>query len=87
MTAGHLNDVVRQFTAGTAGELIHARELLEARRLLMHTELSVSEIAYRLGYKDPSYFARVFRKSTGQAPADFRAAIRETCRAGVGREG
>jgi AraC family transcriptional activator of pobA len=50
----------------------------------MHTELSVSEIAYQLGYKDPSYFARVFRKSTGQAPADFRTAIRETCRAGVG---
>lgn len=84
VTAGHLNDVVRQFTAGTAGELIHARELLEARRLLMHTELSVSEIAYQLGYKDPSYFARVFRKSTGQAPADFRTAIRETCRAGAG---
>jgi AraC family transcriptional activator of pobA len=79
VTAGHLNDVVRQFTAGTAGELIHARELLEARRLLLHTELSVSEIAYELGYKDPSYFSRVFRKSTGQAPADFRAGIREAC--------
>ena len=65
-TADNLNDVVRQFTAGTAGELIHARELLEARRLLRHTELSVSEIAYELGYKD-------------QAPADFRAGIREAC--------
>lgn len=80
VSAGHLNDIVRQLTARTAGELVQSRELLESKRLLMHSELSVSEIAYHLGYKDPSYFARVFRKATAQSPADFRGTIREKCR-------
>ena len=80
VTAGHLNDTVRQLTGSTAGELIRARQLLEARRLLMHSELSVSEIAYHLGYKDPSYFARAFRKATEMSPAEFRNSIREKCR-------
>ncbi|HEY0943839.1 MAG TPA: AraC family transcriptional regulator [Opitutaceae bacterium] len=77
VTPGHLNDVVRELTGGTAGELIRTRILLEARRLLFHSELSVSEIAYHLGFADPSYFAKTFRKATGQAPGDFRAAIRK----------
>lgn len=77
VTPGHLNDVVRELTGGTAGELIRSRILLEARRLLFHSELSVSEIAYHLGFADPSYFAKTFRKATGQAPGDFRVTIRK----------
>ena len=77
ISAGHLTDTVRELTGGTAGELIRARVLLEARRLLFHSELSVSEIAYHLGFEDPSYFAKAFRKATGHAPAAFRAAFRE----------
>lgn len=72
VSAGHLSDLVRELTGGTAGELIRSRILLEARRLLFHSELSVAEIAYHLGFEDPSYFGKVFRKAVGQSPADFR---------------
>lgn len=77
ITAGHLNDTVSELTGDTAGALIRSRILLEARRLLFHSELSVSEIAYQLGFEDPSYFARTFRKATGHSPAAFRTAFRE----------
>lgn len=77
ITAGHLSDIVRELTGGTAGELIRTRSMLEARRLLIHSELSVSEIAYSLGFEDPSYFAKTFRKASGHSPGDFREEFRE----------
>lgn len=78
VSPGHLNDIVREVTGSTAGEIIRTRVLLEARRLLLHTDLTVSEIAYQLGFSDPSYFAKTFRKSLRQTPGDFREAIRKT---------
>lgn len=73
VTASHLNETVRRTMQKTAGQVIRNRMLLEAKRLLRHSELSVSEVAYHLNFEDPSYFARFFRKLTGQAPAEFRA--------------
>ena len=73
VTASHLNESVRRTLGKTAGQVIRGRILLEAQRLLRHSELSVSEIAYHLKFEDPSYFARFFRKQIGQAPAAFRA--------------
>jgi AraC family transcriptional regulator, transcriptional activator of pobA len=73
VTASHLNETVRRTMRKTAGQVIRERLLLEAKRLLLHSDLSVSEIAYHLSFEDPSYFARFFRKHTGQAPAEFRA--------------
>jgi len=73
VTPSHLNETVRRTLGKTAGEVIRGRILLEAQRLLRHSELSVSEIAYQLGFEDPSYFARFFRKLTRQAPAEYRA--------------
>lgn len=80
VSAGHLNALVREASGETAGELIRARILLEARRLLIHTELTVAEISYHLGYEDPSYFAKAFRRANGRSPGAFRAAIREDYR-------
>lgn len=77
VTAGHLNEVVRGQLGTTASELIRSRLLLEARRLLIHTELTVAEIAYHLGYEDPSNFAKTFRRAGGRSPGEFRASIRE----------
>ncbi|ANI87845.1 AraC family transcriptional regulator [Arachidicoccus ginsenosidimutans] len=53
-------------------EFIKNRILLEAKRLLAYTELSVKEIAYELGYDDPAYFNRLFAQKTKIAPAGFR---------------
>lgn len=77
VTVNHLNDVVRQETGHAAGALIRHRRLLDAKRLLLHSDMSVSEIGYQTGFHDPSYFTRFFRRETGATPADFRQAIRE----------
>jgi AraC-like DNA-binding protein len=72
VTPSHLNDTVRRTMGKTAGHLIRERVLLEAKRLLRHSHLSVAEVAYHLNFGDPSYFARFFRRQTGQSPAAFR---------------
>jgi AraC family transcriptional regulator, transcriptional activator of pobA len=53
-------------------ELIGQRKILEAKRLLQFTIRSVENIAYELGYKDPAYFNREFKKSVGSAPGLWR---------------
>lgn len=75
--ANHLNDVVRETTGQAVGEHIRRRRLLSAKRQLLHSELSVSEIGYRLGFKDASYFSRFFRRYENVAPAEFRLSARE----------
>lgn len=77
ITVNHLNDVIREETGHAAGGLIRQRRLLDAKRLLLHSDLSVSEIGYQTGFQDPSYFARFFRREAGQTPVGFREAIRE----------
>lgn len=51
---------------------INDRVILEAKRLLRFTNLMVKEIAYRIGYDDPSYFVKFFKRQTGYLPSDFR---------------
>ena len=76
VSPGHLNDVVRSDYGTTASSLIRDRVLLEARRLLAHSNESIKEIAYAIGYEDPSYFTRLFREQIGVAPGEFRKKFR-----------
>ncbi len=74
----HLTCVCRVATGRPATRLIEERVVREARRNLVYTGLTVSTIAYALGYADPAYFSRVFSRATGLAPREFRArALRE----------
>ncbi len=57
-------------------DVISERLTLEMKRLLVHTDLSVKEIAGRMGMNDPSYLTRFFRKQAGVAPSTFRASWR-----------
>lgn len=52
--------------------IIHQRITLEAKRLLLHSGLSVKEIAFRLGFSDAGALQRIFKKCTGYTPAAFR---------------
>lgn len=53
-------------------EMINDRILLEAKRLLVHTLLSIKEIGQNLGFDDPAYFVRYFKKNTTTTPVEFR---------------
>jgi AraC family transcriptional regulator, transcriptional activator of pobA len=72
VSRSYLSDELRRCTGCTAKELIHQRLLLEARRLLIYSRLSMAEIAYRLQFHDPSYFGRFFRDHAGLSPGAFR---------------
>jgi AraC family transcriptional activator of pobA len=52
--------------------LIHERLMLEARRLLIYTSLTVAQVAYSLGYDDPAHFSRGFTQHAGCSPRAFR---------------
>lgn len=57
-------------------EIINARLVLEAKRMLRYGTMMVKEIAFELGFEDPSYFVKFFKRHTGQLPADFRDAAK-----------
>jgi len=71
----HLSRVLRGATGMSTSRLIEARLIREARRMLAYTNLPVSQVAYALGYIDPAYFSRAFRRATGLPPRDFRARL------------
>jgi AraC family transcriptional regulator, transcriptional activator of pobA len=73
VSAAHLSAVCRARHGRGAGALVRARVVMEARRLLAYTGLTAAEVADQLGFADPSYFARYFRRETGLAPTTFRA--------------
>lgn len=70
----HLNRICRRAFGTSALGLIQRRVMLEASRDLTFTSHPVAEIAEKLGYDDPAYFSRAFRKHTGMSPRAFRAA-------------
>ncbi len=67
-----LNQICQHVANCPPKRLIHERQLQESKRLLLHSTLSINEIGFDLGFTDPSYFSRFFRKQTGQTPKDFR---------------
>ena len=72
MTERQLSDIVRRFSGKTAKRFILERLILEAKRYLEHTHTSIKEMAYMLGFHDPSYFSKVFTQIEGQRPSSYR---------------
>ncbi|PWV51564.1 helix-turn-helix domain-containing protein [Chitinophaga sp. S165] len=77
ISAGHLGEVVKIQSGKPAIKHIHERLVMEARRLLLHTNNSLKDIAFNLGFSDTSYFNRFFKRETGETPAAYRTKIRE----------
>jgi AraC family transcriptional activator of pobA len=75
VTPTHLSRVARAATGQAASQLIDARVMREARRNLAYTNLSISTVAYALGFSDPAYFSRVFRRALGMSPRAFRSRL------------
>ncbi|MFI8371400.1 helix-turn-helix domain-containing protein [Streptomyces sp. NPDC085466] len=72
VTPGHLTEVVRAATGRTPAALLREARVREAQRLLVATGLSVRQVAARVGFEDPAYFCRFFRREVGRSPGDFR---------------
>ncbi|WP_136066171.1 helix-turn-helix domain-containing protein [Modicisalibacter radicis] len=73
LTSAHLNTLCRRLAARSALQLLHERLLLEAKRQLTYTNMTVGQIADMLGFSEPGYFARFFKRHTGQSPKAFRS--------------
>lgn len=67
----HLNRITKSMLNKTLSDLISERIILEAKRMLVHSEYSIAEVAHYLGYLDNAYFSRFFKKKTGETPTVF----------------
>ena len=72
ITPNHLTQTVKLLTGKTSSQIVKAKQLLEIKRLLVHTNLSVSEIANQLNFEDQSYFTKFFKRETGTTPIQYR---------------
>ncbi len=72
ISANYLNALVKEKLDISAENLIQNRVILEAERLLLNTDLSVTEISYELGFSDKSHFGKYFKKVTLESPNNFR---------------
>jgi AraC-like DNA-binding protein len=77
ITPGHLTETIKQQSGKTAIAHIHERLIVEAKRRLLHTGLSVKQIALELGFEDSAYFNRFFKRLSGTTPISYRQQIRE----------
>ncbi|WP_407915131.1 helix-turn-helix domain-containing protein [Kitasatospora sp. NE20-6] len=77
VSAAHLHEVVRRQAGRTPGQLIREQQTLEAKRLIAATNLTIRQIAAEVGFDDPAYFSRFFRRETGLSPVAFRREVRE----------
>lgn len=67
---------LKALTGKTPSQFIRSIRLQKGKELLLNSELNVSEIAYEIGFADPSYFSRTFQQEYGKAPRDLRKKLK-----------
>ena len=72
ITPTYLNRLVKEVYDKNVSEFINERVILEAKRVISFSSKSIKEIAYELGFEDPSYFSRFFKKHVKLTPLEFR---------------
>ncbi|WP_422081415.1 helix-turn-helix domain-containing protein [Ulvibacterium sp.] len=72
LSAKHLSEVLKETVGKTIKQSIEELILLESQSLLKQTAMEVKEIMYWLGFEDPSYFTKFFKKKTGLTPSEYR---------------
>lgn len=76
VTPGHLSVLCTQYVGQRAKRLLDSVLASRARRMLLYTDETAARVGASLGFEDPSYFSRFFRRETGQTPKEFRNALR-----------
>lgn len=77
LSPDELNRQCKKTYGKTALKLIQEQLLLESKRLFLHSDLSVKEIAYEIGMEDPNYFSKWIKKMTGTGAKDLRTELRQ----------
>lgn len=80
VTERQLNDALKKTIGKTASQLVQDRLVLESKRLLSNTDLSVAEIAHQLHFEDFAYFCRFFKKHTQLTPGEFKKRVTDAFR-------
>lgn len=74
LSPNYFGDLIRKETGQSPKEYIQNKSIYEAKKLLWETRMTISEIAYLLGYQYPQYFSRAFKTATGLTPVEYRNA-------------
>ncbi len=77
ISEARLNQVCQKIAHTTPKKIVNERLMMEAKRLLAFSQLAVNEIAYELGFEEPSALSRLFKKSTGLTPLGYRKRANE----------
>ena len=77
ISSTYLNQIVKNIYGKTVSDYINERLILEAKRILCFSPKSIKEIAYELGFNDPSYFSRFFKKQVGSTPIQYRNSLQK----------
>ncbi|GAA3951363.1 helix-turn-helix domain-containing protein [Pedobacter ginsengiterrae] len=72
ISSKRLNQILKEKLNKTGTQIIHDRIILEAKRKIIHSDVTIKEIAYDLGFTDRPYFSRFFKKQTGETPEEFQ---------------
>ena len=73
VTPNHLTQTIKQLTGKTSNEIIKSKQILEIKRLLVHSNMGITQIAMQMGFVDQSYFTKFFKKETGFTPLAYRS--------------
>ena len=71
----HLNEICKSVTGSTAKEVIDNLLILESKRHLAVSDISIKELSYEVGFDEPTNFVKYFKRHTQQSPAQFRKSL------------
>jgi AraC-like DNA-binding protein len=80
LTTNSLYRIVKEYSGVSPKDFFTNRLLIEAQRKLQYAPLSIKELAYELGFNDPDYFSRFFKKCTGKSVSEFLKAQQDLSR-------
>lgn len=75
ISPGYLSDLLRSLIGQNAQQYIHLKLVEKAKEKLLTTDLSISEIAYELGFEHSQSFSKLFKNKTSQSPLEFRTSF------------